>query len=144
MLRSSWKSINTNKIYRTWDNLWKLKNMKHSCKSVKVHEHLQKTMKIFRGWETELESSKVFYRGSKSNLNWSGRFWSHMLRNPWNSWKALQIFNNLWQINEIHKHSYKSVKIDVNLRNTMKVSGGQDTSLESGKGFYGGSKSNLE
>ena len=78
-------------------------------------------MKVLRWQEASLESSKGFYRGSRSCL------------------KSLK-----HSYPEIHENLLKTMRIYENLENlTMKVLRWQETSLESSKGFYRGSRSYL-
>ena len=78
-------------------------------------------MKVLRGHEASLESSKDFYKGSKSFIT----VMEHYDSRPTN------IYENL----------YKSMKIYQNPCNKMKVLRGQEANLESSKAFYKGGRS---
>ena len=110
-----------------YENLWK------SWKS-------QKTTKVLRKQEANLESSEGFFRGSSSLLNRRAKAWADMLRSPS---KAKKIH----EIDAIHKNLRKSLniyKINVNLKKSIKIMEvlrGQEANLESSNDFYRGSSS---
>ena len=65
-------------------------------KSMEILEHtgmVWNPMKVVRGQEASLESSKGFYKGSKSNLTDV----TPMLRNPW---KSTKIYEMRWKSSE--------------------------------------------
>ena len=116
-------------------------------------------MKAFRGQE----SSKGFYRGcSETHENvWKPIKIYDIHEIHTNPWKSItyatspqrtrsqlgieQRFLQGQQVRqpEIHENLWKSLKIYEIPRNTMEVLRGQEASLESTKGFFQGSRSNL-
>ena len=58
---------------------------------MKIYENLYKTMKVLRWQEANMESSKGFYRGSRSYLK--------AVRHPYP--ESMKIQQNLWKSMEI-------------------------------------------
>ena len=56
---NAWKSVKSH---------WNLHNLWKSCVTIKVNANLWNAMKVFRGQEASLESSKGSYRGNRSHL----------------------------------------------------------------------------
>ena len=71
---------------------------------MQIYEHVINTMKVFRGQEASLESSRVFYKGSKSNLA-IGK-----IMTP-DAQKSIEIFENVWKPMRINENLWKSVKV---------------------------------
>ena len=135
--RSNFKAldIHTPKSMKIYEIPWKSKEI------LQTNANLRNTMKILRGQEASLggqeaslESSKCFYKSNTPNLK------ALDIHTP----ISMKIYESPWKSMEIWQNLCNSMNINEHLWITMKVLRGQETSLESSKGFYKGGKSNLK
>ena len=73
-----------------------------------IHENLYKTMKVLRWQEANMESSKGFYRGSRSYLKSLKLSHPEIHENPWKSIKVDEIYGNLKKTEKIYEMWWKS------------------------------------
>ena len=91
------------------ENQWEfIKIYGNPRKATKIYENLWNTMKVFRGQEANLESTKGFYRGNKSNFTVLNHPCSEIYKIYANPRKSMKIYENPLKSMIIDRKRWKS------------------------------------